>query len=144
MRVPVPHEDKVSAVLVPRPMAFLAVQLLLDDECVAGLPVCFFKCEAEGDKGDAIGEPVRSDAEGVARLPRLMPSGTYLAEVEGQETPVIVNTVNSLEDAAPVYLPIGSEAVGTVWEPADEDSEASDEPNEGGDSSAENDLPATA
>jgi hypothetical protein len=127
MRVPDPHGGKVSAVLVPRPMGFLAVRLLMDGYRVIGVPVSFFCCEGDGEKGDAIGDPIRSDDQGVARLPRLVPTGTYLCEIEGQETSAIVTTVNRLEEAALLPLPLGSESVASHWNNDEPDGSETDD-----------------
>ena len=111
MRVPVPHGGKASAILVPRPMGYLAVRLFLDGQPVAGLPVGFFHRDAEGDKGDSVGDVIPTDARGVARLPRLVANGSYRCEVTGQDAPAIVSTVSSLAESVPVLLPIGAESV---------------------------------
>jgi hypothetical protein len=97
-------------------MAFLAVRLILDRHPVVGVPVGFFVCEGDGEKGDATGDPIRSDEQGVARLPRLVPSGSYLCEVEGQLTSAVVTTVNNLREATLLPLPLGSESVATHWD----------------------------
>jgi hypothetical protein len=114
-RVPFPAGGKVSAVLVPRPMAFLAVQLLFEGDPAVGRQVQFFECsddagDDEPSKGDAIGDPLPSDDQGVARLPRLVAAGHYVCEIDGQED-ALVSTVNRLSDAHPVYLPIDAEVV---------------------------------
>jgi hypothetical protein len=109
-RVPSPAGTKVSAVLVPRPMGFLAVKLLVDGHPLVGRAVGFFECDDDENKGAAIGQPITSDDDGVARLPRLVPVGTYLCEVEDQLA-TIVTTVNKLRAAYPLFLPIGSEAI---------------------------------
>ena len=45
-----------------------------------------------------------------SRLPRVVPVGHYLCEVERHDA-TVVTTVSRLDDAAPVLLPIGSEAI---------------------------------
>jgi hypothetical protein len=114
-RVPSPASGKVSAVLVPRSMGFLAVQLLFEGLPAVARQVQFFACsDAAGDdgpsKGDALGDPMPSDDQGVARLSRLVPGGHYVCEIDGQEE-ALVPTVNRLSAAHPVYLPIDAEVV---------------------------------
>jgi hypothetical protein len=109
-RVPFPADGQVSGVLVPRSMAFLAVQLLLDSYPLVGRSVAFFQCTEDEEKGDALGDPVLSDNDGIARLPRVVPTGHYLCEVEGHDH-TVVTTVSLLSEAIPVLLPIGSEAI---------------------------------
>ena len=111
-RVPFPAGDKVSAVLVPRSMGFLAVRVLHDGWPVIGRQVQFYLRQenAEDEKGDALGEPIRTDDDGVARLPRLVAVDSYVCEIDGQETAVVA-TVNRLADAAVLSLPIGCEVI---------------------------------
>jgi hypothetical protein len=109
-RVPFPAGGQVSGVLIPRSMEFLAVRLLLDGYPLIGRNVAFFECTDDEEKGDALGEPVLSDRDGIARLPRVVPVGHYLCEVDRHD-PTVVTTVSRLDEAAPVLLPIGSEAI---------------------------------
>jgi len=114
-RVPFPTGGKVSAVLMPRSMGFLAVQLLFEGLPAVARQVQFFECsDNAGDdgpsKGDALGDAMPSDDQGVARLPRLVPAGHYVCEIDGQEE-ALVPTVNRLSAAHPVYLPIDAEVV---------------------------------
>ena len=109
-RVPFPAGGQVSGVLIPRSMEFLAVRLLLDGYPLIGRNVAFYECTDDEEKGDALGAPVLSDKDGIARLPRVVPVGHYLCEVERHDA-TVVTTVSRLDDAAPVLLPIGSEAI---------------------------------
>lgn len=109
-RVPFPAEGQVSGVLVPRSMEFLAVQLLLDGYLMVGRTVAFFECTDDEEKGELLDDPVLSDNDGIARLPRVVPTGHYLCEVEGHAT-TIVTTVDRLDESCALHLPIDSEAV---------------------------------
>ena len=114
-RVPSPAAGKVSAVLVPRSMGFLAVQLLFEGVPAVARQVQFFECldDTSDDgpsKGDALGDSMPSDNQGVARLSRLVPTGHYVCEIDGQED-ALVPTVNRLSATHPVYLPIDAEVV---------------------------------
>lgn len=109
-RVPFPAGAAVSAVLVPRSMEFLAVRLLLDGHPLIGRSVTFHECTDDEEKGDAVGDPVVSDKLGIARLPRVVPAGHYMIEVEGQPV-TVVTTVARLDGSHDLNLPIGSEAV---------------------------------
>ncbi len=109
-RVPFPAGAAVSAVLVPRSMEFLAVRLVLDGHPLIGRTVTFYECTDEEEKGDAVGDPVVSDKEGIARLSRVVPAGHYMIEVEGQPV-TVVTTVARLAASHDLHLPIGSEAV---------------------------------
>ena len=121
-RVPFPAAGKVSAVLVPRSMGFLAVRLLHDGWPVVGRQVQFFvreeNADAEDEKGDALGKPMLSDDDGVARLPRLVAVGTYVCEVDEHDATVVC-TVNRLRAAVPLQLPIDSEAIDNTQDVSD-------------------------
>jgi hypothetical protein len=108
--VPFPAGGQVSGVLVPRSMGFLAVQLLLDGYPLVGRSVAFFECTDDEEKGDALGDPVLSGDDGIVRLPRVVPTGHYLCEVEGHDH-TVVTTVSLLSESAPVLLPVGTEAI---------------------------------
>jgi hypothetical protein len=112
MRVPVPHGGKVSAVLAPRPMAFLAVQVFFEGQPSLGRQAQFFEYaeDADDNKGDSVGSAMTTDNNGVARLPRLVATGHYVCEIDGQDD-AMVSTVDRLKDAYPVYLPVDAEVV---------------------------------
>jgi hypothetical protein len=111
MRVPVPHGGKVSAVLVPRPMAFLAVQVHFEGQPSLGRQVQFYKyADAKNNKGDSVGDVMTTDVDGVVRLPRLVATGHYVCEIDGQDH-AVVSTVDRLKDTYPVYLPVDAEVV---------------------------------
>ncbi len=111
-RVPFPASGKVSAVLVPRSMGFLAAQVLFEGQPALGRQAQFFEYakDADDNKGNAVGDPMTTDGDGVARLPRLVATGHYLCEIDGQER-AMVSTVSRLADAYPVYLPVDAEVV---------------------------------
>ncbi len=102
--------SKVSAVLVPPSMGFLAVQLIFDGQPASDRRVQFFACVEDGEdgKGDPIGDTIVSDREGVVRLPRLVATGHYVCEIDAEER-TIVTTVNQVKETCPVTLPIGAE-----------------------------------
>lgn len=104
-RVPDPHEDQISAVLVPRPMGYLIVRVYFHRVPVEGLRVEFFVSN-DGEKGEAIGEPVQTNQDGMARVEMLVPAVEYLCEIENQP-PALVHTVHDLRESYPLVLPIG-------------------------------------
>jgi hypothetical protein len=104
-RVADPHEDRISAVLVARPMGYLIVRVYFHRVPVEGLQVEFFISQ-DGEKGDAIGEAVRTDQTGRARVEMLVPAVEYVCEIENQPL-ARVTTVHDLNDSHPVVLPIG-------------------------------------
>lgn len=129
-RVPFPADGQVSGVLVPRSMEFLAVQLLLDGYPLVGRTVAFFECTDDEDKGEVLDDPVLSDNDGIARLQRVVPTGHYLCEVEGQPA-TIVTTVGRLDESYALHLPIDSEAVAhasavPILDTADDDADDAD------------------
>jgi len=96
--------------LFPKTMAFLAVSARFHGRPVGGLETRFFRANPDGTKGDPVGEPMLTDSDGVARLPRLLAIGHYVCELEHQE-PVVVTTVPELASALPLALPIGRHLV---------------------------------
>ncbi len=104
-RVQDPHEGKLSAVLVPRPMGYLVVRIYFHRVPVEGLEVKFFE-SSDGSKGAQIGEPIRTLDDGIARLDMLVPAAEYICEIEHQP-PATVTTVHTLEESFPLVLPIG-------------------------------------
>jgi hypothetical protein len=104
-RVPDPHGDQISAVLVPRPMGYLIVRIYFHRVPVEGLEVEFFVSN-DGEKGDAIGTAVRTDDTGMARVDMLVPAVEYVCEIEDQPL-ARVTTVHDLRESYPLVLPIG-------------------------------------
>lgn len=104
-RVPDPHEDGLSAVLVPRPMGYLVVRIYFHRVPVEGLEVGFFVSN-DGEKGDQVGETMRTGEDGIARVDMLVPAIQYICEIERQP-PAIVTTVHELDESYPLVLPIG-------------------------------------
>lgn len=104
-RVEDPHGGKLGAVLVPRPMGYLAVRIHFHRVPVRGLAVKLF--ERSGDeKGAQIGPELRTDDDGLARVDMLVPATSYVCEIEHQP-PAVVTTVHAPDDAFPLVLPIG-------------------------------------
>lgn len=104
-RVPDPHEDQISAVLVPRPMGYLIVRIYFHRVPVEGLQVEFFVSN-DGEKGDPIGVAVRTNDDGMARVDMLVPAVEYVCEIEDQPL-ARVTTVHDLDESYPLVLPIG-------------------------------------
>lgn len=100
------HEAEWSAVLVPRHLGHLAVQLFFHRHRMHGVEVRFFRRAENGAKGPAVGDPIHSDHEGVARLPFMVEAGTYVCEIERQP-PALVSTVPMRRHPVPVVLPVG-------------------------------------
>jgi hypothetical protein len=93
-------------------MAFLAVQVFFEGQPSVGRKVQLFKYadDGENNKGDAVGSVMTTDNDGVVRLPRLVDTGHYVCEIDGQ-IHAMVSTVDRLADAYPVYLPVEAEVV---------------------------------
>jgi len=104
--VPRDHGSTVSGVLVARDSGYLTVQVQFHGDPVAGLEVHFFSAADDGARGDAIGEVVVTDDEGIARASRVLPAGLYVCAVEDQDD-LVVSTVADFDDAYPVVLPVG-------------------------------------
>lgn len=110
-RVPAPDGGgAVSGLLVPRHMGYLHVRVLFHGQPQVGLEVAFFERGDDGAKGAAIGEKTTTGDDGVASVPRLVPAGLYVCEIEDQP-PAEVPTVVSVDRAAPVVLPVGRPSV---------------------------------
>jgi hypothetical protein len=104
-RVLDPHEDKLGAVLVPRPMGYLVVRIYFHRVPVEGLEVKFFESSG-GSKGAQVGDAIRTLEDGIARVDMLVPAIEYICEIERQP-PATVTTVHSLAESFPLVLPIG-------------------------------------
>jgi hypothetical protein len=104
-RVPDPHEDQISAVLVPRPMGYLIVRIYFHRVPVEGLEVAFY-ISNDGEKGDAIGTKVRTDEDGMAKVDMLVPAIEYVCEIENQPL-ARVTVVHDIDESYPLVLPIG-------------------------------------
>ena len=104
-RVRDPHEGKFSAVLVPRPMGYLAVRIYFHGVSVEGLEVKFFK-SSDGQKGAPVGAAVRTVKDGIARVDMLVPAVEYVCEIEHQPL-AVVTTVHDHHATYPLVLPIG-------------------------------------
>jgi len=105
-RVPSSDKKKISAVLVPRAMGHLCVQLTFHKEPVKGLEVKFSKAGPDGKPGAKLGDPVTSTEQGIARIDRLVPAGRYVCEIEHQD-PALVSTVMDVNKPFVVPLPVG-------------------------------------
>lgn len=104
-RVPRPAGSTLGAVLVARDCGYLAVCVLFHGVPQPGLEVAFREV-ADGKPGAALGTLVETDGAGIARLPRVVPAGLYLCEIERQE-PALVATVTALDAPFIVVLPVG-------------------------------------
>lgn len=104
-RVEDPHGGKLGAVLVPRPMGYLAVRIYFHRVPVQGLAVKFFERHG-GSKGAQVGEELRTGEDGLARVDMLVPALEYVCEIENQ-LPATVTTVHAPDDSFPLVLPIG-------------------------------------
>lgn len=104
-RVEDPHGGKLGAVLVPRPMGYLAVRVYFHRVPVRGLVVRLYERSGDG-KGAQVGDDLRTDDEGLARVDMLVPAVEYVCEIDNQP-PAVVTTVASLGDSVPLVLPIG-------------------------------------
>ena len=104
-RIPAPHEGKLSAVLVARPMACLVVRVTFHKEPCVGLEVKFSKATDEGKAGDPDGDKTKTNKRGLAGVPFMVPAGLYVCEIENQN-PTIVSTVIDPKRPFPVITPI--------------------------------------
>jgi len=105
-RLPGPKPGRLSATLVARVMAYLAVRVQFHKDAVVGVEVKFSKATPEGKPGDSLGPSKKTDNDGVARLDRLVPAGTYVCELEHQP-PALVSTVLDEDKPYPLILPVG-------------------------------------
>jgi hypothetical protein len=117
------HGNTVSGVLVARDSGYLAVQVQFHGESVSDVEVQFFHAE-DHERGDAIGDAVKTDEDGIARALRVVPAGLYVCAVENQDD-TVVPTVAEFDDAYPVVLPVGRSYVDMHDGPefADDDAE---------------------
>jgi hypothetical protein len=99
------HGNTVSGVLVARDSGYLAVQVQFHGESVSDVEVRFFHA-VDDERGDAVGDAVKTDEDGIARALRVVPAGLYVCAVENQDD-TVVPTVAEYEDAYPVVLPVG-------------------------------------
>lgn len=99
------HGNTVSGVLVARDSGYLAVEVRFHGEPVTDLEVQFFHAE-DHERGDAIGDAVKTGEDGIARALRVVPAGLYVCAVENQND-TVVPTVAEFNDAYPVVLPVG-------------------------------------
>lgn len=104
-RLPKPHEGKLSATLVARPMGYLAVRIFFHREPMGNMKVRFYKA-AGGARGEAVGEEYRTDDTGRAMHHAMVPTGLYVCEIERQED-TFVHSVTHIHESYPVVLPIG-------------------------------------
>jgi hypothetical protein len=89
----------------PPGMGWLAVRVFFLQRPMRGTFVTF--CAMDGSTpGDPIGAPVRTDADGVARMPGPVPQGYYACQVE-DHPPRKVSTVFDQSDPEILVLPIG-------------------------------------
>ncbi len=105
-RIPSSDKKKISAVLVPRQMGHLVVQVTFHKDPVAGLEVKFSKANPDGKPGKSMGDPIVTTVQGIARLDRLVPGGRYVCEIEHQE-PALVTTTMDPQKPFIVPLPVG-------------------------------------
>ena len=104
-RVPKAAKDKLSAVLVARPMACLVVRVTFHKAPCVGLKVKFSKATDDGKPGEAVGKETKTDAKGIAGVDFMVPSGLYACEIQGQQ-PTVVSTVFDPAKPHPVVTPI--------------------------------------
>ena len=104
-RLPGPKPGRLSATLVARVMGYLAVRVQFHKDPVVGVEVKFSKATPDGKPGDALGKKT-TDADGVARLDRIVPVGNYVCELEHQP-PTVVQAVLDEEKPYPLILPVG-------------------------------------
>lgn len=102
-RVLAPHEKKLGATLVARHLAHLAVKVTFHKQPCFDLEVKFYKVKDDASKDTQLGDPVKTDRTGVARLDHLVDAGLYVCEIENQARPVAVATVS--DPAKPYVIP---------------------------------------
>ena len=92
--------------LVPHEIGWLAVRIYFHREPIEDLEVEFCACRDNETSGAVIGEVVRSDESGIAKLTFPVPVGNYMCRIEHQE-PTVVTTVASVDAPVDLVLPIG-------------------------------------
>jgi hypothetical protein len=95
-----------SATVVLRDLGALAVQVFFHGLPMDALQIEFFKATPEGEAGEAIGQAVTTDAQGIAAIGHAVHAGTYVCRIEHQPD-AIVATVEDPARPFPIVLPIG-------------------------------------
>ena len=90
----------------PKGKAFLSVIVFFHQEPIADLKVKFTAVSPGGATDAELGQEVKTDSEGVAKLLTPVPIGNYLCEVQYQP-PTMITTVPDIEDPFILVLPIG-------------------------------------
>jgi hypothetical protein len=90
----------------PKGYAFLSVIVFFHQQPIADLTVEFFQSGADGKPGAAVGEKVKTDEDGVAKLLKPVPIGNYVCQIQYQPA-TIVCTVPDIEEPFILVLPIG-------------------------------------
>lgn len=104
-RLAAPGEDKVSATLIARQVGYLAVRVTFHQQPCVGLEVKFSKAGADGKPGAQVGETVKTNKKGIARLDYLVTAGIHVCEIQNQ-LPTLVTTVVDLAHPYAVVTPI--------------------------------------
>lgn len=105
-RVADPKGDARSAVLVPRNIGLLAVRITFHCDPIEKLEVKFFIETDDGKKGEPVGDPLKTNARGIAQLDFMVPAGRYVCAIERQPE-TVVTTVSSDRRPFIIPLPVG-------------------------------------
>ncbi len=105
-RVLDPHEKKLSGMLVARQLGHLAVKVTFHRHPIYDVEVKFFEAAADGGKGAAVGDPLKTDRNGVARVDHMVDAGLYVCEIENQD-PTIARTSSDPMKPHVVPTPVG-------------------------------------
>lgn len=86
-------------------LGFLSVRVFFHREPMEDLAVTFSRLDGDS-VGAALGDPVKTKADGVASLPGGVELGNYVCQIEGQP-PKMITTVESADEPWTLVLPIG-------------------------------------
>lgn len=105
-RLPAKDSPLVSAVLVPRALAYLSIRITFHCEPLRDLAVELFEEAKPNQRGKSLAGVLRSDADGRVGLEFMVPAGRYICAIERQPDTAIT-TVKDFDQPFLVILPIG-------------------------------------
>ena len=103
-----------SATLVLEPVGYLSVKALFLCEPIKDLTVSFYGAQPDGARGSKVKDgpgaldppEIKTNADGVAKLDFLVPTGNYVCSIDHQPD-ILVPTVEALDQPFIAVLPIG-------------------------------------
>ncbi len=97
-----PCEHAMPAAL----LGYLSVQIFFHREPIANQEVVFSEAGDDGQAGQALGDTLITDANGVAKLGKPVPTGNYLCQIKFQPD-MMICTVESVDNPYVLVLPLG-------------------------------------